>query len=105
MGLLPLGTGDWLAFETRGIVSVFAHHFTCGHRSNWSVLGTGNYLILNIDSMYSSNNTVYLEQTTTRCTPTNAANLRIPTDWSVLYPRPHVCVFPRGSSAQWDSCG
>ncbi|KAJ7853623.1 endoplasmic reticulum protein [Mycena olivaceomarginata] len=38
-------------------------------------------------------------------TPTNAANLRIPTDWSVPYPRPHICVFPRGSSAQWDSCG
>ncbi|KAJ7805572.1 hypothetical protein B0H14DRAFT_1594171 [Mycena olivaceomarginata] len=46
--------------------------------------------------MYSSNNTLYLEQTTTRCTPSNAANLRIPTDWSVPYPRQHICIFPRG---------
>jgi len=30
MGLLPTGTGDWLAFESRGVVSVLVNFAPCG---------------------------------------------------------------------------
>lgn len=32
MGLLPTGTGDWLAFESRGMVSVVVFFFAAGSR-------------------------------------------------------------------------
>lgn len=45
MGLLPMGTGDWLAFETRGLVRSL---YTCKVKtlSNICFTGTGNITVL-----------------------------------------------------------